>query len=159
MVLGHPVLSAGGCIPAACSCRKLGRARACAAPQCTLDRVRAHVALVWPAHLVLSQRHHHSWHECRRAVGRMQLLRCSDLEATMNRHHEPSPWQLLFLITLTIATNSTRGPKVPVSCACSMVLNWGIWGQKPNFFPHHKNGCQAPSCLKWLGESLPTSFA
>lgn len=108
------------------------RASACATPQRTPEHRRADRALVWATRLELSQQHCHTWHKWRGAGGGWG----GSSTAWLWEGLSGSDLQLLFLIISTVATNSTRGPKVPVSCVCPTVPSWGTWGWKAiSFFP------------------------
>ena len=135
-MLSHPILSTGGCIVAACQLQQGGGEPALvqllSAPLSVSGQTWLWFGpLSWSCHssTVMPDKRVEGQVVAEEAPA---LRGCwKDAAAQLLRprgYHELSPSQLLFLITLTIATNSTRGPKVPVSCACSMVLNWGIWG-------------------------------
>lgn len=67
--------------------------------------------------------------------------------------YELSPSQMLLWITLTIATNSTRGPGLV--CAWDMMLNCRIWGLKA-FFPIVKMAVRHTAAINGMGNIFPT---
>lgn len=150
------VLMAAFLLPASCS--KLRKTQCWCNCSMHPECVRADLALVCPLSWSCCW---HARQQCRGAGGSSAqasttwlLERCSCSHLSPRGCYELSPSQMLLLINLTIAINSTRGLKIPVSCAWPTMFSWGIWGWKA-FFLIINMGVRHPAALSGIGNFFP----